>query len=47
MRLWDYFEEEARKSKISGGEEERNLEATHCLLHSWVWYSFCHVGTSE
>jgi len=21
MRLWDYFEQEARKSKVSGGEE--------------------------
>jgi len=28
MRLWDYFEQEARKLKVSGGEEEQNLEAT-------------------
>jgi len=27
MRLWDYFEEEARNSKVSGGEEEQNLKA--------------------
>jgi len=26
MRLWDYFEQEVRKLKVSGGEEERNLE---------------------
>jgi len=28
MRLWDYFEQEVRKLKVSGGEEEQNLEAT-------------------
>ena len=27
MRLWDYFEQEAKKSKVSRGEEEWNLEA--------------------
>jgi len=29
MRLWDYyFEQEARKSKVSGGVEDQNLGAT-------------------
>ena len=28
IRLWDYFEQEVRKLKVSRGEEERNLEAT-------------------
>jgi len=27
VKPWDYFEQEGRKSKVSGGEEERNLEA--------------------
>ena len=27
MRLWEYFEQEARKSKVSRDEEEWNLEA--------------------
>ena len=27
-RLWDYFEQEVRKLKVSRGNEEQNLEAT-------------------
>ena len=49
MKLWDYFEQEARKSKVSVNVKQRILKATGIkyLLCSWVWYSFRHVGISE
>ena len=49
MKLWDYFEQEAKKSKVSVNVKQRILKATGIkyLLCSWVWYSFRHVGISE
>ena len=49
MNLWNYFEQEARKSKVSVNVKKRILKATGIkyLLCSWVWYSFRHVGISE
>ena len=49
MKLWNYFEQEANKSKVSVNVKQRISKATGIkyLLCSWVWYSFRHVGISE
>ena len=49
MKLWNYFEQEVNKSKVSVNVKQRISKATGIkyLLCSWVWYSFRHVGKSE
>ena len=49
MKLWDFFEQEGKKSKVSVNVKKRILKATgiKCFLCSWVWYSLRHVGNSE